>query len=76
MCKVTWSYPWSSLSSKRTEALTSTFCCSQDMDLATLRQQILSSNKTASEKDVLLEREVSEMSKDEWRELLAGVLKM
>ncbi|DBA76300.1 hypothetical protein WJX77_012166 [Trebouxia sp. C0004] len=45
------------------------------MEPAELRQQILSSNKTASEKaeDLLLEREVNEMSKDEWRELIAGI---
>ena len=75
MCKVTWSYPWSSLSSKQTEALTSTFHCSQDMDLATLRQQILSSNKTANEKaeDLLLEHRVNDLSKDEWRQLIAGI---
>ena len=42
---------------------------------AKLRQQILSSNKTASEKaeDLLPEREVNEMSKDEWRELIPGI---
>ena len=45
------------------------------MEPAKLRQQILSSNKTASKKaeDLLLEREVNEMSKDEWRELIAGI---
>ena len=45
------------------------------MELAKLQQQILSSNKTASEKaeDLLLKREVNEMSKDEWRELIAGI---
>ncbi|DBA84795.1 TPA: hypothetical protein ACH3X1_005832 [Trebouxia sp. C0004] len=45
------------------------------MEPAKLRQQILSSSKTASEKaeDLLLEREVNEMSKDEWRELIAGI---
>ena len=55
--------------------VTSCLYCSEDMDLAKLRQQILSSNKTASEKaeDLLLEREVNEMSKDEWRELIAGI---
>ena len=55
--------------------LTSCFRCSEEMDLAALRQQILSSNKTASEKaeDLLLKREVNEMSKDEWRELIAGI---
>ena len=45
------------------------------MELAKLRQQILSRNKTASKKaeDLLLKREVNEMSKDEWRELIAGI---
>ncbi|DBA97112.1 TPA: hypothetical protein ACH3X1_014883 [Trebouxia sp. C0004] len=45
------------------------------MEPAKLRQQILSSNKTASEKaeDLLLKREVNEMSKVEWRELIAGI---
>ena len=45
------------------------------MEPAKLWQQILSSNKTASEKaeDLLLKREVNEMSKDEWRELIAGI---
>ena len=45
------------------------------MEPAKLRQQILLSNKTASEKaeHLLLKREVNEMSKDEWRELIAGI---
>ena len=45
------------------------------MEPATVRQQILSSNKTASEKaeSLLLERELIEMSKDEWQQLIAGV---
>ena len=45
------------------------------MDLAALRQQILSSNKTANEKaaDLLLESELNDLSKDEWRELIAGI---
>ncbi|DBA70150.1 TPA: hypothetical protein ACH3X2_012202 [Trebouxia sp. C0005] len=45
------------------------------MDLATLRQQILSSNKTANEKaeDLLLEHRVNDLSKDEWRQLIAGI---
>ena len=45
------------------------------MDLAALRQQILSSSKTANEKaeDLLLESKVNELSKDEWRELIAGI---
>ena len=44
------------------------------MDLATLRQQILSSSKAADAKaeDFLLERKVNDLSKDEWRELIAG----
>ena len=44
------------------------------MDFSALRQQILSSNKTASEKaeDLLLESTVNDLSKDEWRELIAG----
>ena len=49
--------------------------CSEDMEPAKLRQQILSSNKTASEKaeDLLRKRGVNEMSKDEWRELIAEI---
>ena len=45
------------------------------MEPAKLQQQILSSNKTASEKaeDLLLKRVVNEMSRDEWRELIAGI---
>ena len=45
------------------------------MEPAKVRQQILSSNKTASEKaaHLLLEREVNEMSKDELRQLIAGI---
>ncbi|KAL0028410.1 hypothetical protein WJX77_004591 [Trebouxia sp. C0004] len=45
------------------------------MDLAALRQQILSSNQTANEKaaDLLLESEVNDLSRDEWRELIAGI---
>lgn len=45
------------------------------MEPAELQRQILSSNKSANEKaeDLLLEREVNEMSKDEWRELIAGI---
>ena len=55
--------------------LTSCFLCSEEMDLAALRQQILSSNKTANEKaaDLLLESNVNDLSKDEWRELIAGI---
>ena len=45
------------------------------MQPANLQQQILSSNKTASEKaeDLLLARGVHEMSKDTRRELIAGI---
>ncbi|DBB04069.1 TPA: hypothetical protein ACH3X1_013122 [Trebouxia sp. C0004] len=47
----------------------------EEMDLAALRQQILSSNQTANEKaaDLLLESEVNDLSRDEWRELIAGI---
>ena len=55
--------------------MTSCLQCSEDMEPSELQRQILSSNKNASEKaeDLLLEREVNEMSKDEWRELIAGI---
>ena len=45
------------------------------MDLAALQQQILTSNKTANEKaeDLLLESKVNDLSKDEWRKLIAGI---
>ena len=45
------------------------------MDLVHLRQQILLSNKTASEKAerLLLESTVNDLSKDEWRQLIAGI---
>ena len=45
------------------------------MDLVALRQQILSSNKTTSEKAecLLLESTVNDLSKDEWRQLIAGI---
>ncbi len=57
------------------QVVTSCLYCSEDMEPAKLRQQILSSNKTVSEKaeDLLLEKVVNEMSKDEWRELIAGI---
>lgn len=47
--------------------VTSCLYCSEDMELAKLQQQILSSNKTASKKaeDLLLKREVNEMSNGE-----------
>ena len=45
------------------------------MEPAKLRQQILSSNKTTSEKaeHLLLEKVVNEMSKDEWQDLITGI---
>ncbi len=45
------------------------------MDISTLRQQILLSNKTASEKaeDFLLERALSVMTLDEWRIFVAEI---
>ena len=51
--------------------VTSCLYCSEDMEPAKLRQQILSSHKNASEKaeDLLLEREVNEMSKDDGESL-------
>ena len=45
------------------------------MDLSALRQEILLSNKTASEQAeaFLLENQVNDLSKDEWRQLIAGI---
>ncbi len=45
------------------------------MDLSSLRQQILSSNKTAKEKAevFLLKSKGNVLSTEEWRELIAGV---
>ena len=45
------------------------------MDLTVIRQQILSSNTSVREKAeaLLLERTVYDLSKKEWRELIAGV---
>ena len=45
------------------------------MDLSALRQQILLSNKTVSEKAeaFLLKSQVNDLSKDEWRNLIAGI---
>ena len=45
------------------------------MDLVALRQQILSSNKTASEKakGFLLRSKGNDLSQNQWRELTAGV---
>ena len=47
------------------------------MDLVALWQQTLLSNKTASEKakGFLLKSKVNELSKDEWRKLIAGIPK-
>lgn len=49
--------------------------CSKDMDLSALRQQILLSSEAANEKaeDILLENQVKNFSKDEWRQLIAGI---
>ncbi len=46
-----------------------------NMDLTVIRQRILSSNTSAREKAeaLLLERTVYDLSKKEWRELIAGV---
>ena len=59
----------------RKEEFTACFLCSEDMDLSALQQQILSSNKTASEKAecLLLENTVNDLSKDAGRQLIAGV---
>ena len=48
---------------------------SEGMDFPALRQQILPSTKTASDKaeDFLLESQVSDLSKDEWQGLMAGI---
>ena len=45
------------------------------MDLADIRQQVLSSNTSARKKAeaLLLERVVYELNRKEWRELLAGI---
>ena len=45
------------------------------MDFSALREQILLSNKTASEKaeEPLLESKVNDLSRDEWRELIVGI---
>ena len=55
--------------------VTSCLHCSEDMDLSALRQQILLSNKTASEKaeTFLLKSKVNDLSKDEWRNFIAGI---
>ena len=57
------------------QGLTSCLCGSEGMDLSGVRQQILSSNKTASAKAelFLLERKVDELSLNEWRELIAVI---
>ena len=45
------------------------------MDLSALRQEILLSNKTASEKAeaFLLKSKVNDLSKEEWRNFIAGI---
>ena len=45
------------------------------MDLAAVRQKILFSHKTATEKakNFLLKSKVNDLSKGEWRELIAGI---
>ena len=45
------------------------------MDLASIRQHILTSNQTAGEKAkaFLRKNKVHELSKDVWRELIAGI---
>ena len=49
--------------------------CSEGMDLASLRQDILTSNKTASEKAeaFLRKSRANVLSKDEWRNFIAGI---
>lgn len=58
-----------------TAVLTVCFHGNQDMNLSALRQQILSSNNTASEKaDMFVwKSKVNNLSNDEWRELIAGI---
>lgn len=48
---------------------------SEDMDLSTLWTHILSRNQTANDKAeaLLLQGKVSNLSKDEWRELILGI---
>ncbi len=45
------------------------------MDLADIRQQVLSNNTSARKKaeELLLERAIYDLNRKEWRELLAGV---
>ena len=45
------------------------------MDLADIRQQVLSSNTSARKKaeELLLERAIYDLNRKEWRELLAGI---
>lgn len=49
--------------------------CSKDMDLSALRREILRSNTSASEKAETFMRksQVNGLSKDEWRQLIAGI---
>ena len=49
--------------------------CSKDMDLSALRYKILCSNKSASEKaEVFMrKRQGNDLSKDEWRQFIAGI---
>ena len=56
-------------------SVTSCLHCSEDIDLSALRQQVLLSNKTASEKTetFLLKSQVNDLSKDEWRVFIAGI---
>lgn len=57
------------------EVSTSCLHCSESMDLSALRQQILTSTKIAREKAeiFLLKSQVNDLSKDEWRELIASI---
>lgn len=45
------------------------------MDLADIRQQVLSSNTPAREKaeELLLQKAIYDLNRKEWRELLAGI---
>ena len=45
------------------------------MDIADIRQQVLSNNTSARKKaeELLLERAIYDLNRKEWRELLAGV---
>ena len=56
-------------------SVTSCLHCREDMDLSALREQILLSDKSANEKakTFLLKCQVNDLSKDEWRRLIAGI---